>query len=109
MSLTNSSPVDVAESAAISALTLARLSVDARNHALRQIHDALCDSKSDILEANARDLALAVKAAQDGELSQSLVKRLDLGKKGKFEDMLQGILDVQGLEDPGRLLYCSIP
>jgi len=104
MSLTNSSPVEVAKSASISALTLARLSVDARNHALRQIHAALRDSKNEILEANAKDLALAAKAAQDGQLSQSLVKRLDLTKKGKFEDMLQGILDVEGLEDPGTLL-----
>jgi len=111
MSLTNSSPVEVAKAASISALTLARLPVDARNNALRQIHAALRDSKNEILEANAKDLALAAKAAQDGELSQSLVKRLDLAKKGKFEDMLQGILDVEGLEDPGMfavLLLCSI-
>jgi len=111
MSLTNSSPVEVAKAASISALTLARLPVDARNNALRQIHAALRDSKNEILEANAKDLALAAKAAQDGELRQSLVKRLDLAKKGKFEDMLQGILDVEGLEDPGMfavLLLCSI-
>lgn len=111
MSLTNSSPVEVAKSASISALTLARLPVDARNDALRQIHAALRDSKIEILEANAKDLALAAKAAQDGELSQSLVKRLDLAKKGKFEDMLQGILDVERLEDSGMfavLLLCSI-
>lgn len=107
MSLTNSSPVEVAKSASISALTLARLSVNARNHALRQIHDALRDSKHEILEANAKDLGIAAKAAQDGELSQSLVKRLDLGKKGKFEDMLQGILDVEGLNDPGMWLCSS--
>jgi glutamate-5-semialdehyde dehydrogenase len=101
MSLTNSSPEDVAKSASIASLTLARLSVNDRNHALNQIHVALRDSKAEILEANAKDLALAAEAAQNGQLSQSLVKRLDLGKKGKFEDMLQGILDVQALDDPG--------
>lgn len=104
MSLTNSSPSEVAKAASISALTLARLPVTDRNHALQKIHDALRDSKSEILQANARDLELAAKAAQNGELSQSLVKRLDLGRKGKFEDMLQGILDVEGLEDPGMLV-----
>jgi len=102
MSLTNNSPEDVAKAASISSLTLARLSVDDRNHALRKVHDALRDAKSEILESNAKDLALAAKAAEDGELSQSLVKRLDLGKPGKFEDMLQGILDVEALDDPGR-------
>lgn len=55
------------------------------------------------MAANARDLALARKAAENGELSLSLVSRLDLGKKGKWEDMLSGILDVRGLEDPGAI------
>lgn len=105
MSLTNGTPEEVAKAASLSSLTLARLSVQERNNALRKVHDALRDAKSEILEANAKDLELAAKAAQDGELSQSLVKRLDLGKKGKFEDMLQGILDVEALEDPGMLVF----
>jgi len=45
---------------------------------------------------------LARKAAQDGELSLSIVSRLDLGKPGKWEDMLKGILDVRELEDPSK-------
>lgn len=90
-------------------MTLARLSVSHRNHGLRQIHSALRGSKQLILEANAKDRALAAEAAQNGQLSQSLVERLDLGKKGKFEDMLQGILDVVGLDDPGlRCLICFL-
>ena len=66
------------------------------------IHHALQMSKEDILAANAQDLELAMKAAENGELSQSVIKRLDLGRKGKWEDMLQGILDVRDLEDPGE-------
>jgi len=27
---------------------------------------------------------------------------LDLGRKGKWEEMLKGVLDVRDLEDPGR-------
>lgn len=103
MSLTNASPLDAAKAASISALTLARLSVDARNHALTVVHDALSRARDEILQANAKDLELASQAASSGELSQSLVKRLDLRKKGKWEDMLKGILDVRGLEDPGML------
>ncbi|EEY14193.1 gamma-glutamyl phosphate reductase [Verticillium alfalfae VaMs.102] len=104
MSLTNASPADCAQSAKLASHVLATLPTSARNDALTAIHDALAASKEDILKANAEDVELARKAAADGTLSQSLVSRLDLGRKGKFEDMLKGILDVRDLEDPiGRL------
>lgn len=101
MSLTNASPADAAAGAKSASHALATLPVSARNHALTAIYDALANSKDEILAANARDLALASKAAENGELSLSIVSRLDLGKKGKWEDMLKGILDVRELEDPG--------
>lgn len=100
MSLTNASPEHAAKAASISSLRLARLSVQSRNSALTTVHDALQASKNDILSANAEDLEAATKAAESGNLSQSLVKRLDLGRKGKWEDMLKGILDVRDLDDP---------
>ncbi|KAF3349068.1 hypothetical protein VdG2_02757 [Verticillium dahliae VDG2] len=104
MSLTNASPADSAQSAKLASHVLATLPTSARNEALTAIHDALAASREDILKANAEDVELARKAAADGTLSQSLVSRLDLGRKGKFEDMLKGILDVRDLEDPiGRL------
>ncbi|KAF6228471.1 hypothetical protein HO133_008201 [Letharia lupina] len=101
MSLTDSSPLEVAKAASISSRNLAILSTEARNDALTAIHGALQETKDIILAANAKDLELATKAAEDGELSQSVLKRLDLGRKGKWEDMLQGVLDVRDLEDPG--------
>lgn len=101
MSLTNDSPEVAAAAAKTASFTLASLPASARNEALEAIHAALTASKDEILAANARDLELARKAAADGKLSQALVSRLDLGKKGKWEDMLQGILDVRDLEDPG--------
>lgn len=101
MSLTNASPVDCAKSAKLASHVLATLPTVARNDALTAIYTALSRSKDEILAANARDLELAKKAAEDGTLSLSIVSRLDLGKKGKFEDMLKGILDVRDLEDPG--------
>lgn len=101
MALTNALPVDAAKAAKCASRTLATLPTSARNDALTAIHVALSQSKDEILAANARDLTAAKKAAEDGTLSLSLVSRLDLGKKGKWEDMLKGILDVRELEDPG--------
>jgi hypothetical protein len=100
MSLTNASPTAVATSARLASRTLAVLPTSARNAALSAIHAALSASRSRILAANAQDLASASAAATEGALSPSLIKRLDLGKPGKYEDMLQGILDVRDLEDP---------
>ena len=101
MSLTNSSPFEIAGAAAASARHLAVLSAKERNDALTAIHSALSSQKEVILAANAMDVELAKKAAADGTLSQSVLKRLDLARPGKWEDMLQGILDVRELEDPG--------
>lgn len=102
MSLTNASPEQAARAAKTSSRKLATLSVDARDAALLAIHDALADARDTILAANATDLENAKKSAENGELSPSILKRLDLGRKGKFDDMLQGIKDVRELEDPGR-------
>ncbi|OAA34893.1 gamma-glutamyl phosphate reductase [Beauveria brongniartii RCEF 3172] len=100
MSLTNASPEAAAREAKSASFTLAALPASARNEALDAIHAALSANRDAILAANSRDLELARKAAADGSLSEALVSRLDLGKKGKWEDMLKGILDVRGLPDP---------
>ncbi|RMZ02462.1 hypothetical protein D0860_07199 [Hortaea werneckii] len=104
MSLTNASPEQAARSAKISSRTLATLPVSARNAALDAVHDALADARESILEANAKDMELAKQSSASGELSPSIMKRLDLSRTGKFDDMLQGIKDVRALEDPvGRV------
>ncbi|PNY24819.1 hypothetical protein TCAP_05242 [Tolypocladium capitatum] len=100
MSLTNASPEAAARAAKAASFALASLPAADRNAALETVHRALAAARDDILAANARDLELARKAAADGALSEALVSRLDLGKTGKWEDMLQGILDVRDLEDP---------
>lgn len=102
MSLTASSPLEVAKAASASSQSLAILPAGARNDALTAIHTALQGAKERILTANKDDLQQAIKAAENGELSQSVLKRLDLGRKGKWEDMLQGIIDVRDLDDPGK-------
>ncbi|OJD21293.1 glutamate-5-semialdehyde dehydrogenase [Blastomyces percursus] len=109
MSLTESSPQQAARIAAQCSRHLATLSNSARNEALDLMYAALSKQKDAILEANARDLEAATKAAENGELSMSLIKRLDLAKPGKYEDMLKGILDVRELEDPiGKVTLRSL-
>lgn len=104
MSLTNASPLDAAQAAKSASHVLATLSAEARNEALTAMHAGLAAARDEILAANARDLELARRAAADGRLSQSLVARLDLGRPGKWDDMLRGILDVRDLDDPvGRV------
>ncbi|KAF2687983.1 gamma-glutamyl phosphate reductase GPR [Lentithecium fluviatile CBS 122367] len=100
MSLTNAIPLEVAKAARVGSRQLAVLTTEERNAALSAIHKALADGKEEVLAANRQDLEEANKHAAGGTLSASLVKRLDLGKPGKYEDMLQGILDVSDLEDP---------
>lgn len=108
MSLTDSSPAQIAKAASVASRNLAILPSADRNDALTAIHQSLLRAKESILDANARDLSLASKAAEDGRLSQSVLKRLDLGRTGKWEDMLQGILDVRDLEDPREHLLCIV-
>ena len=105
MSLTNALPADAAKSAQSASHVLAALPIAARNNALTALHEALTKAKPEIFAANARDLISAKKAAENGELSNSLVARLDLGKKGKWDDMLKGIIDVRELEDPGNFSW----
>ena len=81
MSLTNASPLEAAKAARLASRELAVLPVQARNDALTAIHDALAAAKDIVLAANAKDMAAAAKAAEHGDLSQSLVQRLDLGKR----------------------------
>ncbi len=102
MSLTNADPFAVAQAASTSSQSLRTLSAEERDEALTAIHAGLSDAKDKILAANAKDLMAAEKAAESGDLSRSVLKRLDLGRKGKWEEMLKGILDVRDLEDPGR-------
>ncbi len=107
MSLSSASPLEVAKAASLASRSLAVLQTEARNEALTAIHRELGEAKNEILAANASDLELAKKAAADGNLSQAVLGRLDLAKKGKWEDMLQGILNVRDLEDPGKGDACT--
>lgn len=53
-------------------------------------------------------LQIAKSRADAGELSSSLLKRLDLTTSDKFDSMLAGISDVAALPDPtGKVTYAS--
>ncbi|ODV79376.1 gamma-glutamyl phosphate reductase [Suhomyces tanzawaensis NRRL Y-17324] len=86
----------IAKSANAAFSLLKTLSNDQRTDALTKIHAALQAGKDDILKANKIDMENAEQAG----LPSSLIKRLDLSNSGKFDSMLQGILDVARLEDP---------
>ncbi|KAG0202491.1 hypothetical protein BGX28_005012 [Mortierella sp. GBA30] len=67
---------------------------------LNHIHSKLASAKPDILAANRLDKDLALPQVEAGKLSSSLYKRLDLEGQGKFETMLQGVKDIDQLDDP---------
>lgn len=104
MSLTESSAHDIAKAGSLASRRLAVLSEIDRNEALTSLHNALSKNKSSILEANSRDVEIATCAAESGNLSHSVLKRLDLSRPGKYDDMLQGILSVRDLKDPSECL-----
>jgi len=99
---TSKSPVDIARTAALASRTLKAVSGSDRNAALTAVHDALKKSKDVILEANQKDMEAAQKLVDSGEMRQSLAKRLFLSQN-KWEGMLEGILDVRNLEEPGMI------
>lgn len=70
-------------------------STDERDKALREMADGLNREAERILDANGLDLAEARKSG----ISGSLLSRLELNEK-KIEGMVQGIRQVEGLEDP---------
>ncbi|PYI09068.1 gamma-glutamyl phosphate reductase [Aspergillus sclerotiicarbonarius CBS 121057] len=100
MSLTQSPAHDIASTASLAARQLAVLSNNERNEALTALYQGLLINKDAILKANAKDVASASRAAEDGDLNSSVLKRLDLSRPGKYDDMLQGILSVRDLNDP---------
>ncbi|EGV64843.1 glutamate-5-semialdehyde dehydrogenase [Yamadazyma tenuis] len=75
---------------------LKTLSNEERSDALHQIYAGLKARKYEILQYNKLDM----DSATANNLSSSLIKRLDLSGNGKFDAMLQGILDVAALPDP---------
>ncbi|KAF9006014.1 gamma-glutamyl phosphate reductase [Cyathus striatus] len=99
MSATNTSQ-EIAEAAKAAFEASQLIPSSERITALHAIRDELAAHKDEILSANEEDLVAARIEVNAGRMSESLLKRLDLGKGDKWESMLQGVLDVAVLPDP---------
>lgn len=97
--MAESSFTKLAQKAKFASKKLASLSTDIKNKALLAIAEALDNNKEFIFEANKKDLELA-----KGNVSNSIYNRLKLDEN-KMRDMIQGVVDVYGLQDPiGKVL-----
>ncbi|SCU84705.1 LANO_0C02146g1_1 [Lachancea nothofagi CBS 11611] len=92
----SSSAETIAKNARLGGNVLKTITNEKRSSLLYKIHDGLKANAHSIQEANKEDL----RNAKEGQLADSLYKRLDLFKGDKFETMLAGIIDVAELEDP---------
>lgn len=70
-----------------------------KNDALLRMAISLDKNRKKILEANKLDILGAEKLLKKGELTESMVKRLEV-TDSKINDMITGIKDVVKLEDP---------
>lgn len=84
---------------------LARLSTTERNDALAAIGCALSENTAQVLAANSRDLEAARALVERGQIPESLYRRLKLDE-ANLADVIKGIEQVAGLEDPiGKVTY----
>lgn len=97
--------IEAAHKAKAASAQLARLTTEAKNHALTQIARALESHARDILAANRRDLDAARALVEAGEMAESLYRRLKLDQ-AKLRDMAEGVRQIAALEDPvGAVTY----
>ncbi|KII87484.1 hypothetical protein PLICRDRAFT_43129 [Plicaturopsis crispa FD-325 SS-3] len=74
--------------------------------ALLEIIKELNNSKAEILAANREDMQAAQLEVESGRMSESLMKRLDLGRGDKWDSMIAGVANVADLPDPtGNVTY----
>lgn len=96
--------IDLAKKAKFASLKIAELDTEIKNQALNSIAVAFEAAKQEIFEANKQDLSDAEKLVENGEITKSTFNRLKLDEN-KMRDMIQGVRDIAGLEDPvGKVL-----
>ena len=89
----------ICRAARSAALALAPLSDEVRNRALAAVADAINENARRILDANAEDVAEAEPLVASREMSEPLLKRLEL-TGGKIAQMADGVRAVAALPDP---------
>ncbi|KAI9202875.1 glutamate-5-semialdehyde dehydrogenase [Polychytrium aggregatum] len=90
---------EVAKSARLASHLLQTATPEQISQALTAIKSLLAERKDEILAENKKDLEKAKLDVQNGKLSQSLYKRLDLAGE-KFNSLLEGVSDVDKLPSP---------
>eukprot|EP01135_Chromosphaera_perkinsii_P010611 Nk52_evm11s2192 gene=Nk52_evmTU11s2192 len=92
----------ISEAAKKASHKLQSISSEVKNKALEQVKIALEERREEVIAANKRDLEAARIAVEEGTMSQTLLRRLDIyGPDGKkFQDLLKGLSNVQTLQDP---------
>ena len=96
--------MEIAKKSKQAALEISHLSSDIKNKVLNSIAQAIEDNKSEIFEANKKDLDEAKILVEEGKLPQATFNRLKLDEN-KMRDMIAGIRDIAKLEDPiGKIL-----
>lgn len=96
--------IELAQKAKSASKKLATVSTSLKNLALKNIANAIKERQNEIFEANRIDLETAEELVNSGKLSNSTFKRLKLDDN-KMRDMIQGIFDIIGLDDPiGKIL-----
>lgn len=95
---------DIAKAAKEASLVLLGASTKLKNDALEAMRKNLELHKSEIFEANKKDLDEAKALVESGKITQSTYSRLKLDEN-KMRDMLKGISDVISLEDPVNKVF----
>ena len=81
------------------ALALAPLTDEVRNRALAAMAEAIDENAERILAANAEDVTAAEPLVASGEMSEPLLRRLELNER-KIAQMADGVRAVAALPDP---------
>lgn len=89
----------IAKNAKEASIKLASLSTLTKNEALEAIADSIENDIYFVYEANKKDLEIATKMLESGEITEAVFNRLKLDEN-KARDMVQGIRDLVYLEDP---------
>jgi len=82
-----------------SAIKLSQLSTEKKNQILADFADLIEKNQKNLIDANIRDCKKS-----KGKISQALLNRLVLSSD-KFPQIVQGIRDVVGLDDPSGKIY----
>lgn len=89
----------IAKNAKEASIKLASLNTSIKNEALESIADSIESDIYFVYEANKKDLEIATRMLETGEISEAVFNRLKLDEN-KARDMIQGIRDLAYLEDP---------